>query len=123
MEDWRLTDVPEYDGGKLLKTLYNCGSGLAPDDAGVQNSHAQDMSAGFLPGSFSTCMRVSSMCNAVDSMARAFMRENTSDSHRRHDFTTQPAIACLVTVSPEEAFRSEEMRYIGSPRQYLRSRM
>ncbi len=34
MEDWRLTDVPEYDGGKLLKTLYNCGSGLAPDDAG-----------------------------------------------------------------------------------------
>ena len=34
MEGWRLTDVPKYDGGELLKILYNCGSGLAPDDAG-----------------------------------------------------------------------------------------
>ena len=34
MEGWQLTDVPAYDGGDLLKTLYNCGSGLAPDDAG-----------------------------------------------------------------------------------------
>ena len=34
MEKWRLTDVPAYDGGELLNTLYNCGSGFMPDDAG-----------------------------------------------------------------------------------------
>ena len=34
MHPWKLNDIPAYSGGTLLETLYDCGSGLAVDDAG-----------------------------------------------------------------------------------------
>ena len=51
------------------------------------------------------------------------MWSRTGESHSFHDSITQPAIACLVTVRPQVALRSPDIRYSGIPMQYLRSMM
>ena len=81
-----------------------------PSRSAVQNTHAHDMDSGLRPGSLSTWIRVSSICNRVCVVSRDFMRSRTGESHSFHDSMTQPAIACLVTVRFSEALRSDDIR-------------
>lgn len=74
----------------------------------MQNTHAHDIDSGLRSGSLSTWIRVSSMCNRECPVSRAFIASSKGESHAFHDSMTQPAIACLVTVSPHVAFRSAE---------------